>query len=430
MIELLERSELALPDTTEFEMVDYRARFTADVVGQPQVGVQTGGYYGNGVYGGSFVALSDMLGDHDVLLAGNVNGSLSDAMFYGGYGYYRHRANVRASLQQLPFYRYRGFQSFRLSRDGETEEVAANVFIRDVIRSADLRVAYPLSPFRRIEASARGAYFKRDNLYRGYYLEDQRPLDHHERVGELMYAEPSLALVFDDALFGWTGPIHGRRYRLQLSRTWGDLDYTEALVDFRNYWNWRKTLVFATRAVALARTGPDSDRFSLFWGGPYFIRGYDGHSYDPSSEECRGSGSDAPSPSLCPARDQLIGSSGAFMNAELRFPVITELRLGPLGQFPPVDGLVFFDAGLAWDERVCSTRDFDPTRSCSGRIHDVRVVWDREPGEDPYLVREPLYSWGIGLRLNVFYAILRLDYAFPLNRDRGGLFSVAFGPSF
>jgi outer membrane protein assembly factor BamA len=62
---------------------------------------------------------------------------------------------------------------------------------------------------------------------------------------------------------------------------------------------------------------------------------------------------------------------------------------------------------------------------------DVKVVWDRRPGEDPYLTREPLFSWGLGLRVNVFYTILRFDYAFPLNRpDRSGIFSVSFGPSF
>jgi hypothetical protein len=431
VMDLLEQSDLSLPDTAEFQVTDYDARLSADVIGRPTVGVQTGGYYGNGVYGGSFLALSDMLGDHNVVLAGNINGSLSDAMFYGGYGFFKSRANVSVSLQQLPFYRYRGFQSFPLEVDGEVETVAANVFLRDVIRSADVTLAYPFSQFRRVELGGRLAYFKRDNLYRGYVVDTRRPLNEHERVGDLVYGEPSAALVFDNALFGWTGPVHGRRYRLQLSRTVGEIDFAEALLDLRNYWNWRRTLVLATRVVGLTRFGPDSDRFSLFWGGPYYIRGYDGHSYDPATAECEADRDDGdPSPSLCPARDQLIGSSGAFINTELRFPVITELRLGPLGQFPPVDGVLFFDAGMAWDERVCSTRDFDPTSECSGEVRDVSVVWRRQDGQDPYLVREPLYSWGVGLRLNVFYAILRLDYSFPLSRDRGGIFSLAFGPSF
>ena len=430
--ELLDSAGLELPDTASFRVEDYRVKLSPDLVGRPTVGVSVGGYYGNGLYGGSYVSMSDMLGNHNMVLAGNINGSLSDAMFYGGYGFYKRRANLGLALQQMPFYRYRGIRQFDMELDGEARPVRANVFLRDVIRSAQGTVAYPFSTFRRVELGASAAYFKRDYLYRGYTLDTNEPLLEDRRVGDLAYVEPSLALVFDNALFGWTGPIQGRRYRLQVSRTYGNLSYTEGLVDLRNYLNHDGWLVLATRFVGLARTGPDSDRFSLFWGGPYFIRGYDGHTFDTRSEECTRSREvdGGLSESYCPVRDQLIGSSGAFLNTELRFPVITELRLGPLGQFPPVDGVFFFDAGLAWDERVCSTRDFDPTTDCGGTESEVHLVLNRKPGQDPYLWREPLYSYGLGVRINVFYAILRLEYAFPMDRDRNGLFRLAFGPSF
>ena len=64
--------------------------------------MRSSGYYGNGLHGGSFVSMSDMLGNHNLLLAGNINGSLSDAMFYGGYGFYKRRPNLGVSVQQLP----------------------------------------------------------------------------------------------------------------------------------------------------------------------------------------------------------------------------------------------------------------------------------------------------------------------------------------
>lgn len=432
VMELLARDDRSLPDTTEFSVVDYNVKLTPDVVGRPTIGVQTGGYYGNGVYGGSFISLTDMLGNHNVVVAGNINGSLSDAMFYGGYGYLGGRVNLRFALQQIPFYRYRGFKTFPLEEGGEVRDVAADVFLRDVIRSVDAVASYPFSPFLRLELGARLAYFGRDNLYRGYYEDDGSRLDHADRIGDMTFVEPTAALVHDNTLFGWTGPVAGRRYRLQLSRTEGQIRFTEVLLDARNYWNHGRWLVLATRLVALSRVGPDSDRFSLFWGGPYFIRGYDRRTFRVSGPECDASQAAVTGGALseCPVRDQLIGSSGAFLNTELRFPVITELRLGPLGQFPPVDGVVFFDAGMAWDERVCDNLDFDPTTTCAGDSRPVTLVWSREPGQDPYLWRAPLYSWGFGLRLNVFFAVLRLDYAFPLNRDRGGVFSVAFGPSF
>ena len=129
--------------------------------------------------------------------------------------------------------------------------------------------------------------------------------------------------------------------------------------------------------------------------------------------------------------DQLVGSSAAIMNLELRFPIITELQVGFLGSFPPVDAVLFFDGGMAWENAVCLSPNYTRVSDCPAENRrDVRLVWDRQ-GADPYLVREPLFSWGVGLRFNVFYTVLRLDYAFPLDRpDRRGRFTVSFGPSF
>jgi hypothetical protein len=437
VVALLDSAALALPDTAEFELRPYRVRLTPDFIGRPTVGAQVGGHYGSGLYGGSYIALSDMLGNHNLLLAGNVSGSFSDAAFFGGYSFLKPRANLGAALMQQPYYRYLGGGHFPLEVNGEVHDVAANVFVRDVIRSAQGVVSYPFNTYRRIELGASGVYYKRDIMYRGYYLSTDELLHHDERIGDLRYAQPSVAMVFDNALFGWTGPIAGRRYRLQYAQTYGDLSFREALVDFRNYLNIRRHVVLATRLVTLARMGGSAEQFRNFWGGPYLIRGYDGGSFRLDSEECRRSrdlgATEALSP--CPVRDQLIGSSAAFLNAEVRFPIITELQLGLLGSFPPVDAVVFFDGGLAWDEEICPRADFAVPAECApGHSHRVRVVWDRAAGEDPLLVREPLFSYGVGLRINVFYAVLRLDYAFPLNRPgydgRKGLFSLSFGPSF
>ncbi|NIP82307.1 MAG: hypothetical protein GWM90_25025, partial [Gemmatimonadetes bacterium] len=53
--DLLDRDARALPDTSEFRVVDYEVKLTPDLVGRPTLGVQAGGYYGNGIYGGSYV---------------------------------------------------------------------------------------------------------------------------------------------------------------------------------------------------------------------------------------------------------------------------------------------------------------------------------------------------------------------------------------
>src|SRR5690606_2859647 len=163
---LLDSADLALPDTTDFEVRDYAVKFSPDIVGRPTIGAQVGGYYGNGVYGGSYIALSDMLGNHNILLAGNVNGSFSDATFFAGYNFLRTRANFGIAMEQVPFYRYLGGDIFPLPIDGQNQQVMANVFERDVIRTMQGVMSYPFSTFRRLELGASATYIKRDILFR------------------------------------------------------------------------------------------------------------------------------------------------------------------------------------------------------------------------------------------------------------------------
>jgi hypothetical protein len=434
VVALLDSAALALPDTASFELSDYRVKFTPDMIGRPTIGAEVGGYYGNGVYGGSYVSLSDMLGNHNILVSGSINGAISDASVFAGYTFLKRRANVGAALWQVPLYRYLGGGYFPLDVGGRERNVAANVFLRDVIRGGQLGMSYPFSTFRRLELNLTGVSYSSEILYRGYDTSTLEPIEVDRQMSGFSYAQPELALVFDNSLFGWTGPIVGRRYRLQVSRAVGDLAFNEALLDFRNYTNVKQRVVLAARVVALTRFGGDAERFALFWGSPYYIRGYDYNSFTTTSRECLESRDSGGQPSLsrCPMRDQLVGSSAAFLNTELRFPIIKELQIGLLGNFPPVDAVAFFDGGVAWDSHVCGRYDYTRRDRCAaGEAADVTVRWKRKAGEDPFLVREPLFSYGLGLRINVFYTVIRLDYAFPLNRvDRAGKFSFSLGPSF
>jgi len=425
---LLDSAMLALPDTSSFAFEDYRVKFSPDLVGRPSIGASVGGYYGNGLYGSSYITLSDMLGNHNIVAAASLNGSLADASFYSGYTFLKTRANVGAAISQTPLYRYVGSGLVPLDIDGSVRDAAVNVFRRDLVRSAQLLISYPFSTFRRIELGANGVLYGSDMLYRGIDRATGDVVREDERLGGFAYMQPLVALVFDNSLHGWTGPVYGRRYRLQLSRTFGELRFTELLADVRNYWNVEQKVILASRLVGLMRSGADADRFALFWGGPYYLRGYDGGSFDLDSNECIESRVvDGLSP--CPVRDQLIGSSFALANLEVRVPVITELQIGFLGTFPPVDAVLFADAGMAWDTSVCGAAEMLRPTDCESPS-PVDRVWQRQAGQDPVLFRQPLMSWGLGLRINVFYTVLRLDYAFPLNRPRRSVFSLSFGPSF
>jgi hypothetical protein len=426
---LLDSAELALPDTAAFKVQPYKLKFSADAIGRPSIGAQVGGYYGNGLYGGSFITLSDMLGNHNIMLAGSVNGSFSDATVYTGYNFLKTRANLGGALMQVPIYRYAGSCDYCRAIEGSNDIVGADVFLRDVIRSAQGVMSYPFNSYQRLELGATATYYKQDLLYRGVNYTRNEPLNETYNYYNTGFVQPNAALVFDNALFGWTGPIAGRRYRIQLSRTMGGIKYNEGLVDFRNYFNYKRKIVFASRLVSLTRMGGDADGFYLYWGGPYFLRGYSADSYDLNGAECQSSRS---AYSNCAERDQLIGASAAILNTEVRFPIIKELQIGFLGNFPPVDAVMFFDGGLAWNSQVCKGVAQTQVGGCKGgQGEDVHLVWKRKDGQDPLIYRQPLFSYGVGLRINIFYAILGLDYAFPLNRpERGGRFSISFGPSF
>jgi outer membrane protein assembly factor BamA len=75
----------------------------------------------------------------------------------------------------------------------------------------------------------------------------------------------------------------------------------------------------------------------------------------------------------------------------------------------------FFDVGVAW------TPGFS------------QLTWNRTPEQDIVLYREPLTSYGIGLRANLFFAILRLDWATAPGRGSQfgrGIWSLSLGPIF
>jgi len=113
--------------------------------------------------------------------------------------------------------------------------------------------------------------------------------------------------------------------------------------------------------------------------------------------------------------EELIGSRVAFANAELRFPIIRRYgaRTALLGGLPPIDGLFFYDAGVAWSE-------------------DQKVSLSAPADYDFTKQRALLRSYGFGVRMNLFnIAIIRWDWAKPVSRPNGkGFGTWFFGASY
>jgi len=416
---LLDSANLALPDTAEFTLKPYRVRFTADYVVRPTVGYQRDNF-GRGFFGGTAVALSDILGNHTIVLSGAVNGRISEAQFLGVYVNQSRRLAWATGFSQEPLYFYGGSDWSRIDNTGTTTVGdSADVFTsrirRFVIRDIFAESAYPFSRFSRIELGAHFTNIDDATLQLETAFDATSGIFLGQRYQTLdgpsvTFFQPSLAHVHDNTLFGYVGPFAGSRSRFQISPAFGTWQFTAGLADYRRYIFFRPfTLAF--RGLMFGRFGRDASRFPVFLGSTELLRGYTYGSFrnneciaDPGSGTLTG----------CAELDQLIGSKIAVGNVELRFPLARSLVLGflPIG-FPPIEGAIFFDAGVAWDE-------------------GTTLKWRRESGDDPLLVRAPLKSWGGSIRANVFgLFIVRLDYTKPLDRPRHkSYWTVSLGPTF
>ena len=409
---LLDSFNLALPDTSRFRTSRYRVRYQADYATRPSVGYAPDARFGRSVFGGTTVVLSDMLGNNHLAISGEVNGRLSEAHAFVGYTNLSRRLQFSTGLSQSPYY---FLSADSLSNTLEPGVARENQQITTyVARQAFGVTAYPLNRFTRIELGAgfnnidRSRWFVTRQVFNGVSAGGYS-VDSTHRDPTLNYFDGQLAVVSDNTLFGYTGPIMGRRYRFQVSPVTGSYDWVEYLADYRRYdpiiFNY---LTIATRLYTDLSIGPDETEFQKYVARPDFVRGYDSNS--PFYLSCPVIGAN---PSNCSAV-QLLGSRVAVANIELRFPLVRRLELGFLPvELPPLDGLFFYDAGLAWS---------------SGQS----VYLSRPLGYDVSQQRFPLRSYGFGLRLNLFnYAIVRWDFAVPVDQaGHKGRWTWSLWPSF
>ncbi len=206
------------------------------------------------------------------------------------------------------------------------------------------------------------------------------------------------ALVYDSSLFGATAPILGQSYRFEVTPTFGTLNFTTVLADYRKYFVPLRPFTLAFRVTHYGRYGSgaeDPRMYPLYIGYDMMIRGYNYESFT-STENFD--------------LNRLFGSKMALANLELRFPLFGALGIGRgyYGIFP-VDFLAFYDAGLVWGMDL------------NGQDHTFSER-----------IRKPLTSAGVGLRVNVLgYLVLGVNLVKPFDRpDKGWYWQFSFYPGF
>src|SRR5690606_34976273 len=198
------------------------------------------------------------------------------------------------------------------------------------------------------------------------------------------------ALVYDNAVFNYTSPFAGQRYRLQVTPMVGDLQLVQTVADFRKY-IYVRPFTLALQGLHNGKYGRDSDGvvegqrvfYDQYLGQPWYVRGY-----DDAYSDCEGREAETNS---CAVLAQLFGSRVAVAKAELRFPLIRQLVLGTVLGLPPVEGFAFADAGTAWDQ-------------------GTTPVMERGVPANP-AQRGIMTSAGAGARVNLFgYLVVEINY--------------------
>ena len=385
-----------MPDTLGFKDYPYKVSFQPEYISGGTVGVSTGGGYGTQYGGGTTLVFSDLTGDHELAVGGGVYGRLRDASLLFAYGNLSHRWQYITGLSQDVAYLSTGYTQ---SQSGYQQSYQ---FLRYVMRSASITAEYPLNRFQRFEVGLSANAIGRGFVTQNYdFLSGSQSMTDGQSLGTLSYLSPDVAYVTDNSLFGVTGPISGRRMRFAVTPAVGSLRFMNYSADYRRYdpivFN---ALTFATRLFYTGSYGRDADLLPIYVGNPSFVRGYDQSSFygGYSCQSFLGQGSSYANGCSAP---RLIGTRAVVFNEELRFPIIRRFDLGklPIG-LPPVDGALFYDAGLAWN--------------AGQAIHFARPAnYDPNQDIDRYFLR----SYGGTIRVNVFnFAVLSWSVARPLDR--------------
>lgn len=336
----------ALPDTSTFEHKKYKLRFTQDFL------FGGAGFASNvGFLGQSAISFSDILGNHTLSFAAGIYGSITDADLYFSYANLTRRLNYAVTLFQYrnDYYIY----------TAETEPE----FQSQIFRGVELMASRPFSKFSRFELGLRGESITSSVFEESFY-------GYREVRGDPQYfAEPFVALVHDNVLYGYTGPINGRRSRLSLEHAFGDLTFGTGILDVRNYTNIRHRYTIASRFIAGASVGENLQYFRV--GGPYTFRGID--------------------------YGDLRATRVGLLNLEFRFPLIEQVRFGwplPL-DLRGINGVLFVDGAAGWygDGAEMAPMQLVEAEPFTGRIENAYG-----------------FAYGAGARVNLGIFVLRWDW--------------------
>ncbi|MFC1529837.1 LpqB family beta-propeller domain-containing protein [Gemmatimonadota bacterium] len=310
-----------------------------------------------GVMGDVMLGMSDMLGNHNVVVQLGLYGALSRSNLLAAYINMTRRLNWGITAYQQAM----ALGGFYASTFTSTE------YVSRIYRGISLDGYYPLNVFNRIEASVGYMGVADDLVSMDHFYGRTRVLEKGDRYH---WVQGSLGMVHDSAVYFFPGPIGGARWRASVSHSVGDLDATTVTLDFRKYitLNRRGAIALRTMTGNIITDGPSNIQYFRI-GGPLTLHG-------------TGWGT-------------MWGTNLAIQNVEIRYPLLPFLPV----QWDVLSAAVFADAGAVWD-------------------NGAKPLWENVAAgvdRNSQLVNTAIGAVGAGVRANLGFLTIFLDYSVPTN---------------
>ena len=391
----------------------YRLKFSPDMF---NAFASYNTFYGLGGMGQ--LSLSDIMGNHRVYLGANLMYTLEESDLAFQYWNLKHHTNYGISAFHYKTY-YRSYNW--------------NIF-SDRIYGGSVITSYPFSKFTRQDLSVNYLRLQRDSYkisqysYHSYYTPT---IFEHTELDAVSTFTLKSDFVRDTTLWGYTGPVNGKRYKFNveygppLSLT--DLSFTTVELDYRRYHRIGRRHTFLTRFSGGASFGDEPRMF--FLGGtdnwlnarissiPYYMEDLDDLFFARFPFPLRGY-----------KYYQEYGRRYFLANFEFRFPFIDYLALGwPLPiALGNISGVLFTDIGSAWYRPVGVEEE-------TGKVIYDKTFHGGGLTSGSFELDDIKMSYGFGMRMNLGFAVLRLDSAWQTNineQEPKPMFSFSLGPEF
>ena len=407
------------PAMTILDSRPYKLRFTPDM---DTAFASHNTFYG--FCGMGQLSLSDIMGNHRLAMAVNLMYSLEESDLFFSYLNLKRQTNYGFSLYHYKNY----YRSYNWS------------IFSDRIYGGSLIMSRPFSKFSRQDLGFnflrldRSAYSYSGSSYRYY---DYPFIMQKTKLEGVQTFTVETELVNDTTLWNYTGPATGRRYRLNLEYAppggQSDISFTTVELDYRKYHRMSGKYTFVMRLSGGASFGDEPRMFFLGgtsnWLNARIAKTPEGMETMQDIFFAR-----YPFPLRGYRYYEEYGRRYFLTNFEFRYPFIDYLVLNwPLPVvLGNISGALFTDIGAAWDRPMLDANGMVVWNDSGEVVYDNSFHGGGQI-QGAFMLDDIKMALGVGVRMNLGFAVLRFDTAWRTNLD--GLedkpfFSLSMGPEF